>query len=32
VKKEEIKVQLIEPGVLEIEWPRRIRGEEIPIE
>ena len=32
VKKEEIKAQLIEPGILEIEWPRKIRGEEIPIE
>jgi len=32
VKKEEIKARLIEPGVLEIRWPRKIRGEEIPIE
>ena len=32
VKKEEIKARLIELGVLEIEWPRKIRGEEIPIE
>ncbi|MGC9345251.1 MAG: hypothetical protein ACP5ER_00455 [Candidatus Bathyarchaeales archaeon] len=32
VKKEEIKARLIEPGILEIEWPRKIRGEEIPIE
>ena len=32
VKKEEIKVRLIKPGLLEIEWPRRMRGEEIPVE
>jgi len=32
VKKEEIKARLIEPGILEIEWPRKIKGEEIPIE
>jgi len=32
VKKEEIKARLIEPGILEIEWPRKTRGEEIPIE
>lgn len=32
VKKEEIKARLTEPGVLEIEWPRKIRGEEISIE
>lgn len=32
VKKEEIKARLIEPGILEIEWPRKIRGEEIPVE
>ncbi|TET92243.1 MAG: hypothetical protein E3J28_06260 [Desulfobacteraceae bacterium] len=32
VKKEEIKVRLIEPGILEIEWPRKIKGEEIPVE
>ena len=31
-KKEEIKVRLLEPGLLEIEWPRKKRGEEIPIE
>lgn len=30
--KEEIKVRLVKPGVLEIEWPRRPKGEEIPIE
>ena len=32
VKKEEIKARLIEPGVLEIEWPLKIGGEEIPLE
>jgi hypothetical protein len=32
VKKEEIKARLIEPSILEIEWPRKIKGEEIPIE
>ena len=31
VKKETIKVRLVSPGLLEIEWPR-IKGEEIPIE
>jgi hypothetical protein len=31
VKKEEIKVRLVEPGLLEIEWPRAT-GEEIPVE
>jgi hypothetical protein len=28
-KKEEIKVRLVKPGLLEIEWPRAM-GEEIP--
>jgi len=32
VKKEEIKVRLVRPGLIEIEWPRRRRGEDIPIE
>ncbi|MEW6456408.1 MAG: hypothetical protein AB1410_06840 [Acidobacteriota bacterium] len=32
VKKEEIKVRLTKPGVLEIEWPRKVEGEEIPVE
>lgn len=32
VKKEEIKVRLVKPGVLEIEWSRRSQGEEIPVE
>jgi hypothetical protein len=31
VRKETIKVRLLSPGLLEIEWPR-IKGEEIPIE
>lgn len=31
-KKEEIRVRLVEPGVIEIEWPRRKKGEEIPVE
>lgn len=31
VKKEDIKVRLIKPGWLEIEWPRAA-GEEIPVE
>jgi len=32
VKKEEVKARMVEPGILEIERPRRVRGEEIPIE
>jgi hypothetical protein len=32
VKKEEIKVRFVKPGVVEIEWPRRPQGEEIPVE
>ncbi len=32
IKKEEIKVRLMKPGFLEIEWPRKIKGEEIPVE
>jgi hypothetical protein len=31
VKKEAIKARLIQPGILEIEWPRS-RGEDIPVE
>jgi hypothetical protein len=31
VKKQDIKVRLVEPGVLEVEWPRT-KGEEIPVE
>jgi hypothetical protein len=30
VQKETIKVRLVSPGLLEIEWPR-VTGEEIPI-
>jgi len=33
VKKEQIKVRLVEPGILEIEWPRLAeKGEEIKVE
>ncbi len=32
IKKEDIKVRLQEGGILEIEWPRKIRGEEVPID
>jgi hypothetical protein len=31
VQKQDIKVRLVKPGVLEIEWPRS-QGEEIPVE
>jgi hypothetical protein len=31
VKREEIKARLIQPGMLEIEWPRSW-GEDIPVE
>jgi hypothetical protein len=31
VTKEAIKARLIQPGILEIEWPRS-RGEDIPVE
>jgi hypothetical protein len=31
VTKQDIKVRLVTPGLLEIEWPRR-QGEEIPVE
>jgi hypothetical protein len=31
VQKETIKVRLVSPGLLEIEWPRGT-GEEIPVE
>ena len=31
VKKDQIKVRLVKPGLLEIEWPRT-RGEEIPVD
>jgi len=32
VNKEEIKVRMVEPGMIEIEWPRKRKGEEIPVE
>ena len=32
IKKEEIKARLVKPGLLEVEWPRRIKGEDIPVE
>ena len=33
VKKEQIKVRLVEPGILEIEWPRiKGQGQDIPVE
>jgi len=31
VRKDQIKVRLVRPGVLEIEWPRA-KGEDIPVE
>ncbi len=32
INKEDIKVRLQEGGVLEITWPRRVAGEDIPVE
>ena len=32
VKKQDIKVHFLEPGAIEIEWPRQTKGEEIPVE
>jgi len=32
IKKEEIKVRLVKPGTIEIEWPRKRKGEDIPVE
>lgn len=32
LKKTDIKVRLQKGGVLEIEWPRKTEGEEIPVE
>jgi hypothetical protein len=32
IKKEQIKVRLVQPGVIELEWPRQKRGEEITVE
>ena len=31
-RREEIKVRLVKPGILEIEWPRNPEEEEIPVE
>jgi len=32
LKKTDIKVRLQKEGVLEIEWPRKTEGEEVPVE
>ncbi|MGA1869478.1 MAG: hypothetical protein ACMUJM_13145 [bacterium] len=32
VKKEDIRVRYVEPGIIEVEWPRQTKGEEIPVE
>ncbi len=32
VEKSDIKVRFVEKGLLEIEWPDRAKGEEIPVE
>jgi len=32
IKKEDLRVRLQEGGVLEIEWPRKTPGEDIPVE
>jgi len=32
IQKNEIKARLVKPGLLEIEWPRRVKGEEIPVD
>ncbi|MDZ7269881.1 MAG: hypothetical protein ONB48_21600 [candidate division KSB1 bacterium] len=32
VQKDEIKVRLLKPGIIEIEWPRHATGEEITLE
>jgi hypothetical protein len=32
IKKTDIKVRLQEGGMLEIEWPRRVAGEDIPVQ
>jgi hypothetical protein len=32
LKKEDIKVRLLKGGILEIEWPREMEGEEIEVE
>ena len=30
--KEQIKARLLEPGILEVEWPRRKLGGDIPVD
>lgn len=32
VKREEIKARLVKPGLVELEWPRKTKGEDIPID
>ncbi|UCD71281.1 MAG: hypothetical protein JSW70_09820 [Syntrophobacterales bacterium] len=32
IQKKDIKVRLLEGRVLEIEWLRRLKGEDIPVE
>ena len=32
IEKKEIKVRLLEGGILEIEWPRKVKAEDIPID
>lgn len=32
VKRDQIKARLLEPGLLDIEWPHRLKGQDIPIE
>jgi hypothetical protein len=32
VKKEEIRVRFVESGIVEVEWPRKTKGEDIPVE
>jgi len=32
IQKEDIKVRFTDEGMLEIEWPRKTRGRDIPVE
>jgi hypothetical protein len=32
VAKEEIKARMVESGIIEVEWPRKKRDEDIPID
>lgn len=32
LKKEDLKVRLLKGGILEIEWPRKVEGEDIEVE